>query len=166
LFYVGNSKGYVVAGSVAGAVVVVAVIFLTINPTIGLSPTPPDNANGTSVTSTAVSNATAPDMVLILLRGSEDSSRPVAQYNPDTAEPISLATNAHIRFDSQDHRTPEGIKVLARDLDDGTMHILRKSYDVNNEFFINLDRGNYQLQVQATWFELGSYVYNFHIAVT
>lgn len=164
MFSVGNTKGYVIAAAVAGAAVVVAVIFLSTNTIIG-SPTPPDNSNGSSVTSTADVNATAPEMLLIVLRGSEDASEPVAQYNSDTEEPIPLAANTHVRFDSPDRRTPEGIKILARDLDDGTMHILRKSYDVNNEFFINLAKGNYQLQVQATWFEIGSYVYNFHVAV-
>lgn len=161
--FVGN-KGYAIAASVAGAAVVVAVIFLAINPIIG-SPTPPGNVNGTNVTRTATVNVTAPEMQLIVLRGSEDASEPVAQYGHDTEEPIPLAANTHVRFDSPDRRTPEGIKVLARNLDDGTMHILRKSYDVNNEFFINLAKGNYQLQVQATWFEIGSYVYNFHVAV-
>jgi hypothetical protein len=160
---VGN-KGYAIAASVAGAAVVVAVIFLAMNPIIGI-PTPPGNVNGTSVTRTATVNATAPEMLLIVLRGSEDASEPVAQYSHDAKEPISLAANTHIRFDSPDRRTPEGIKVLARDMDDGTMHILRKSYDVNNEFFINLAKGDYQLQVQASWFEIGSYVYNFHVVV-
>jgi hypothetical protein len=163
LSFVGN-KGYAIAASVAGAAVVVAVIFLAINPIIG-SPTPPGNVNGTNVTRTATVNVTAPEMQLIVLRGSEDASEPVAQYGHDTEEQIPLAANTHVRFDSPDRRTPEGIKVLARNLDDGTMHILRKSYDVNNEFFINLAKGNYQLQVQATWFEIGSYVYNFHVAV-
>jgi hypothetical protein len=51
-------------------------------------------------------------------------------------------------------------------MDSGAILLLRKSYDVNNEFFVNLDKGSYQLQVQATWFEVGSHIYKFNIAVT
>jgi hypothetical protein len=107
----------------------------------------------------------APKMLLVLLKGAEDSSEAVAQYEANNTEPIQLATNAHIRFDSPDYRTAEGMKAIARNMDDGSIQLLRKSYDVNNEFFINLGKGHYELQVQASWFDKGSFVYRFDIMV-
>ena len=105
-------------------------------------------------------------MLLFVLKGDEDSSDRVTQYEANSTEPIELLGEAHIRFDSPDYRTAESMKVVARDMATGTIHLLRKSYDVNNEFFVNLDKGSYQLQVQATWFEVGSHIYKFNIAVT
>jgi hypothetical protein len=104
-------------------------------------------------------------MMLVVLQGDEDSSSAAVWYEENNTEPIQLARNDHIRFDSPGHRTAEGMRVLARELDSGNIERLRKSYDVNNEFFINLNKGNYELQVQASWFEVGSYVYKFNVAV-
>jgi hypothetical protein len=105
-------------------------------------------------------------MILVVLQGNEDSSKPVTQYDANNNQPIPISSNEHIRFDSPDYRTAESMKVVARDMDSGAILLLRKSYDVNNEFFVNLDKGSYQLQVQATWFEVGSHIYKFNIAVS
>jgi hypothetical protein len=96
-------------------------------------------------------------MMLVVLQGDEDSSSAAVWYEENNTEPIQLARNDHIRFDSPGHRTAEGMRVLARELDSGNIERLRKSYDVN--------KGNYELQVQASWFEVGSYVYKFNVAV-
>jgi hypothetical protein len=121
-----------------------------------------DNSNSTKIN---VASSEIPKMMLVVLQGDEDSSSAAVWYEENNTEPIQLARNDHIRFDSPGHRTAEGMRVLARDLDNGNIERLRKSYDVNNEFFINLNRGNYELQVQASWFEVGSYVYKFNVAV-
>jgi hypothetical protein len=106
-----------------------------------------------------------PNLVLVLLEGAEDSSAPVARHDPNTGETISLQNNAHIRFESAKVRPPESLKVLAEDLDDGRIIILRKSYDVNNEFFINLEQGKYELRAQASWFDRGTFFYTYGITV-
>ena len=41
------------------------------------------------------------------------------------------------------------LKVLAVDLGDGGMTILRKSCDENNEFLVNFGQGKYELGAQA-----------------
>ena len=161
-----NSKrGYIIAASaaVAGGVV----LFLFSSGTLGgLFPAPdktPDVKNNTTI---ATTSKEPPKMILVVLQGNEDSSKPVAQYDANNTQPIRISNNEHIRFDSPDYRTAESMKVIARNMDSGAILILRKSYDVNNEFFVNLDKGSYQLQVQATWFEVGSHIYKFNIAVS
>jgi hypothetical protein len=57
------------------------------------------------------------------------------------------------------------MKVIARDMDSGAILLLRKSYDVNSEFFVNLDIGISQFQVQASCFEVGNHIYKFNIMV-
>lgn len=108
-------------------------------------------------------------MMLAVLEGSEDSSSAVAQYEPDGDQVISLPPNSHIRFEPSDYRPADSMRVIARDLGDGTVDTLRKSYNVNNEFFVNLEEGRYQLQVQASWGgEAGSsnsHVYRFNVEV-
>jgi hypothetical protein len=57
------------------------------------------------------------------------------------------------------------MKVVARNLETDTIHILQKSYDVNNEFFAKLQKGSYELRVQATWAELGTHYYVFNVLI-
>jgi hypothetical protein len=163
-----NSKrGYIIAASVAAVVAGGIILFLFSPGTLGgLSPATdktPDVKNNTTI---ATTDKGPPKIVLVVLQGNEDSSKPVAQYGANNTQPIPISSNEHIRFDSPDYRTAESMKVVARDMDSGTILLLRKSYDVNNEFFVNLDKGSYQLQVQATWFEVGSHIYKFNIAVS
>lgn len=173
-------KGYIIAATAAAAVVVIAgIIFRFAANNVGEDGegTPPpddatttvaeDNNNGdnSNSTKTNIASSEIPKLMLVVLQGDEDSSSATAQYEENNTEPIQLARNGHIRFDSPDYRTAEGMRMLARDLDNGNVERLRKSYDVNNEFFINLNKGHYELQVQASWFEVGSYVYKFNVAV-
>lgn len=160
------NKG-VIAASAAGAVIVVVTIIFLLLPGVidGITPSPAvgaDNNNGS--TSIAFSDE-PPRIMLVLLEGPEDGSTSVAEYEANNVYPIELAMGAHIRFESPDHRTAESIRVVARNLDTGQIELLRKSYDVNNEFFINIDKGRYELQVHASWFEKGSFVYAFDILV-
>jgi hypothetical protein len=162
-----ESKRGIIAASAIGGVVVVAGIVFLLAPGIvgGIFPSPVNGGDDTNNTTTVASPGEAPKMLLVVLEGDEDSSSAVAQYEANNTESIQLASNAHVRFDSSDFRTAEGMKVIARDMDGGTIQLLRKSYDVNNEFFINLGKGHYELQVQASWFERGSFVYKFDIMV-
>ncbi len=161
-----NSKrGYIIAASVAAVVVAGGIILFLFAPGVlgGLFPASkaPDVQNNTTI----ASGKESPKMVLIVLRGDEDSSNAMTQYDADNSQPIQLVSNEHIRFDSPDYRTAESMKVIARDMNSGAIQLLRKSYDVNNEFFVNLGKGSYQLQVQATWFESGSHIYKFNITI-
>jgi hypothetical protein len=166
---VGNSKRvHIIAAYVAAVVVAGGVILFMFSPGTlgGLFPTTdktPDIKNNTTI---ATTNKEPPRMILVVLRGNEDSSKPMAQYDANNAQRIQISSNGHIRFDSPNYRTAESMRVIARDLDNGAILLLRKSYDVNNEFFVNLDKGGYQLQVQATWSEVGSHIYKFDIEVT
>lgn len=160
------NKG-VIAASAAGAVIVIgAIIYLLVPAVPGGTRSPPavggDNNNNTA---TVASSGEPPVIMLVLLQGPEDASAAVAQYEGNNTEPIQLASGAHIRFDSADYRTAESMKVVARNLETGQIELLRKSYDVNNEFFINVDKGHYEFQVQASWFEKGSFVYGFDVMV-
>ena len=162
---VDSKRGIIAASTIGGAVVVIGVVFLLAPGVVGgIFPSLADG-DDTNNTTTVASPEEAPKMLLVVLQGDEDSSSAVAQYEANNTEPIQLASNAHVRFDSSDFRTAEGMKVIARDMDGGTIQLLRKSYDVNNEFFINLGKGHYELQVQASWFERGSFVYKFDIMV-
>jgi hypothetical protein len=161
-YAVAKSKRGIIAASAIGAAVVIGGIVFLSGPNIigGLS-----SGDISSNNTTAVAGLQAPKMVLVVLKGDEDSSNAVTQYMANNTQAIHLATGAHIRFDSPDYRTAEGMKVIARDIDGGTIELLRKSYDVNNEFFINVGKGHYNLQVQASWFEKGSFVYQFDVLV-
>jgi hypothetical protein len=163
---VGKSKRGIIAASAIGAVVLVGGIIFLLAPNIMGSLLFPGAKGNSNNTTTVASSDQAPQMLLVVLQGDEDSSNLLTQYEANNTQPIRLASGAHIRFDSPDYRTAEGMKVIARDVDGGTIDLLRKSYDVNNEFFVNLDKGSYQLQVQATWFEVGSHIYKFNIAVS
>jgi hypothetical protein len=157
-----GTKGIIAASAIGAVVVIVGILYLLAPNVIGGSL--PSATNNNNSTTTATSDQT-PEILLVVLQGDEDSSKPVAQYEANNTEPIPLASGSHIRFDSRDYRTAEGMKVIARDVDGGTIELLRKSYDVNNEFFINLGKGHYELQVQASWFEKGSYVYGFNVKI-
>ena len=104
--------------------------------------------------------------MLVLLKGAEDASTAVAKYDPENSGTISLQSNDHVRFESPDSRLPESLRIIAEDKADGHISILRKSYDVNNEFFINLEEGEYQLRAQASWSDKGNFVYTYDITVT
>ena len=162
-----SKRGYVIAASVAAAAVAGVVSFL-FSPRIlgGLFSTADKINDVPNNTTVAPPAGEPPKMLLFVLKGDEDSSGHLTQYVANNTEQIELLPEAHIRFDSPDYRTAESIKVVARDMTTGTIHLLRKSYDVNNEFFVNLDKGSYQLQVQATWFEVGSHIYKFNIVVS
>lgn len=152
-----KSKKGLIAASAIGAIVVAGILFL-LAPTIVPPRVDVDDT-------TKIASPESPELLLVVLQGDEDSSSAVAQYEANNTEPIQLGSNAHVRFDSSDYRTAESVKVIARNMDDGSIQLLRKSYDVNNEFFINLGKGHYELQVQASWFEKGSFVYMFDIMV-
>lgn len=156
-----GKKGAIAASAVGAAVVVAAIVYF-LAPGVMPSPLVDDNSGNTTIAS---SGGERPKMLLVLLEGSEDASGAVAQYDANNTEPIQLASGAHVRFDSAEYRTAEGMRVTARDIDTGTIQLLRKSYNVNNEFFINLDHGHYVLEVQASWFERGSFGYRFDIQV-
>jgi hypothetical protein len=156
-----SKRGIITASAIGAAIVIGGIVFLSGSNIIGGLSSGDKSSNNT----TAVAGLQAPKMVLVVLKGDEDSSNAVTQYMANNTKPIHLATGAHIRFDSPDYRTAEGMKVIARDIDGGTIELLRKSYDVNNEFFINVGKGHYNLQVQASWFEKGSFVYQFDVLV-
>jgi hypothetical protein len=162
-----NSKrGYIIAASVAAVVVAGIAVLLIFSPgTFGLFPAIDKSQDVKNNTTIATTSKEPPKIILVVLQGNEDSSKAVAQYDADNTQPIQVSSNEHIRFDSPNYRTAESMKVIARDMDSGAILLLRKSYDVNNEFFVNLDKGSYQLQVQASWFEAGSHIYKFNIAV-
>ena len=152
----------VIAASAIGAAAVIAGIAYFIAPGMMLPPQVDANNDSTTIASPSVE---PPKMLLALLEGPEDASGAVAQYEANNTESIQLASGAHVRFDSADYRTAEGMRVTARDTDTGAIQLLRKSYNINNEFFINLEQGRYELQVQASWFEKGSFGYRFDIRV-
>ncbi|MEW6603696.1 MAG: hypothetical protein AB1351_03275 [Thermoproteota archaeon] len=156
-----------IAASAAGAVIVIGAIIYLLVPGVlgGTTRSPPAVGGDNNNTTTVASSGEPPVMMLVLLQGPEDASAAVAQYEGNNTEPIQLASGAHIRFDSPDYRTAESMRVVARNLETGQIELLRKSYDVNNEFFINVGKGHYEFQVQASWFEKGSFVYGFDVMV-
>lgn len=156
-----KGKKRVIAASAIGAAAVIAGVVYFLAP--GMMPPQVDGNNDN--TTVASPNGEPPKMLLVLLEGSEDSSTAVAQFESNNTRAIELANGARVRFDSADYRTAEGMLVTARDLDTGAIELLRKSYNINNEFFINLEQGHYELQVQASWFEKGSFGYRFDVRV-
>jgi hypothetical protein len=150
-------KGYIVAGGGLAGVFAALMVFAPMaSPD---SPQEPAADNGTTVASER------PSLMLVLLEGAEDASIGVAKYDPENSGTINLQSNDHVRFESPDIRLPESLRIIAEDKADGHISILRKSYDVNNEFFINLDEGEYQLRAQASWADKGSFVYTYDITV-
>ena len=151
-------KGYIVAGAgLAGAFIALMVFAPMASPN---TPQEPVANNSTTVASEQ------PSLLLVLLKGAEDASTAVAKYDPENSGTISLQSNDHVRFESPDSRLPESLRIIAEDKADGHISILRKSYDVNNEFFINLEEGEYQLRAQASWSDKGNFVYTYDITVT
>jgi hypothetical protein len=146
---------------IAAVTLISLVVFTTYrNQLFGLDDNDIDVAKGTDIA--AASHQ--PQMVLTVLKDNEDDSPGVRQFQANNTGPIPLAQGQHIRFESPDSRTPDSLKVVAVG-PTGTVHILLKSYDVNNEFFINLDSGNYELKVQARWFNQ-TYFYPFNVNIT
>ena len=152
-----GTKAYVIAMGISLAVVITAVFILTGQLTARSS-----KAFGNA---TEVASSARPTLLLILLKGAEDSSQEAASYEPDNSETITLKTNDHVRFQSPDNRMSDSMKAIAKDKSSGSIFILRKSYDVNNEFFVNLDKGEYQLRVQASWFDKGTHVYLYNVSI-
>jgi len=121
--------------------------------------------SSTNVSSAAITESISrPRLVLTILKGNEDSSVGIGSYEENSTNPIVLAEGQHIRFESPDYRRSDGMKVTAMG-PDGNIHILLKSYDVNNEYFINVDRGTYEIRVQARWVD-NTYFYSFNVQVT
>lgn len=149
--------GYIVAAGVAAAAIIG--VLMLFNPISRLNGLPSNGSNGTNISSEQ------PTLQLILLEGPEDASAAVAQYTPNSNETINLQSDAHLRFDSPDARPPDSLRVTAHDLEDGQILILRKSYEVNNEFFVNLEQGKYQLRAEAAWTDNGPFLYTYDIAV-
>jgi hypothetical protein len=158
------NKGAIIASAIGAVIVICAAVYFLAPGIFGSPSPPPAGGDGNGNPTTTASEA--PRMLLMLLESAEDASPAVAQYEANNTEPIQLASNAHIRFDSPDYRTAESMRVIARDVNTGEIELLRKSYDVNNQFFVNVGPGNYEFQVQASWFERGSFVYDFNIMVT
>lgn len=150
--------GYIVAAGLAAAVAIGIVVLL--NPT-----TRTGGATITADGNVTTIAADRPTLELVLLEGAEDASTPVAQYSSYANETISLKSNAHLRFESPEIRPPDSLRIVAHDLEDGSVLILRKSYDVNNEFFVNLEQGKYELRAEATWADKGPFLYTYDITV-
>ncbi|HEX2013837.1 MAG TPA: hypothetical protein VLA68_01295, partial [Nitrososphaera sp.] len=100
-----GKKGAIAASAIGGAVLIAGIVFLLAPGSIFPPVTDGDDTNNTT---TVASSGEAPKMLLLLLKGVEDSSEAVAQYEANNTEPIQLATNTHIRFESSDYRTAEG----------------------------------------------------------
>ena len=149
--------GYIVAAGVAAAAIIgVLVLF---NPIARLNGLAAGGGNETAISSEM------PKLELVLLEGPEDASAAVAQYAPNDNQTITLQSDAHLRFDSPDARAPDSLRVTAHDLEDGRILILRKSYEVNNEFFVNLEQGKYELRAEASWADNPPYLYTYNISV-
>lgn len=157
-----TSKGVIAASIVGGLVAVGALVYFLAPGIVTGRPVPniaDEPANNTRIA------GEPPTMYLLLLETAEDVSPSVASYEANNTAPIQLRPDAHIRFESPDHRTPESIRAVARDIDTGEIVLLRKSYDVNNQFFVYVDKGHYDIQLQATWAEKGSFMYKFDVLV-
>ena len=161
-----RSKGIVIGASIAAAVVIVMAVSLsggTNNPLLGPMSSKESNKSDMSNGVVVASQNTPPRMVLAVLKTDEDNSAGTTFFDANNTEPVALIEGQHIRFESPDYRMPDSMKVIAMD-SSGNVHILLKSYDVNNEFFINLAKGNYELKVQARWLE-HTYLYSFNVVV-
>jgi len=120
----------------------------------------------TNNTTSVAGSGSAPILELFVLAADQDNSKDTVKYEANNTQPIELGRNQHIRFDSTENRMPDSIIVTARNVDNGNVQLLRKSYDVNNEFFVNLGKGNYKFEVVARWFDVGTHNYEFKVAVT
>jgi hypothetical protein len=159
-----NSKrGLLVVASIVAVITGAFVLFSS--PVFQSLFTLPKNDNKSANNTDIASVEDSPSLVLVVLKGDEDHSPGIKKFKTNNTDSIPLVVGQHIRFESPDYRAPESMKVIAKNTDSGTIRILLKSYNVNNEFFIRLEEGSYQLQVQATWFELGTHFYTFNISV-
>lgn len=158
------NKGAIAASIVGGLVALGAIVyFLAPGIITGIIPIP--NRVEETDNDMIIASPSVPRMQLLLLESADDNAPVVARYDANNTEPIELASNAHIKFDSADYRTAEGMTITARNLNTGEIELLRKSYDVNNQFFVNLDNGSYDIQVQAKWAEKGTFSYKFDVLV-
>ena len=112
---------------------------------------------------TEVAAAMRPHLVLVRLAGDAENSDGVASYEPDNKAPIHLRESDHIRFQTLNNRDPDSMRVIAFDKS-GKINVLLKDYDVNNQFFANIEKGEYELRVEARWFD-ETYFYSFNIAI-
>jgi len=112
---------------------------------------------------TEAAAAMRPHLVLERLASDAENSEEVASYEPDNKAPVTLREGDHIRFQTLNNRDPDSMRVIAFDKS-GKINVLLKDYDVNNQFFANVERGEYELRVEARWFD-ETYFYSFNIAV-
>jgi len=105
-----------------------------------------------------------PRLILTVLNGNEDNAKGVASYDENNTNPIVLSEGQHIRFESPDYRRSDGMRVIAME-PSGEIHILLKSYDVNNEYFINVSKGAYEIRVQARWLD-NTYFYTYKVQIS
>lgn len=112
---------------------------------------------------TEAAAAMRPHLVLERLSSDAENSDEVASYEPDNRAPITLREGDHIRFQTLNNRDPDSMRVIAFDKS-GKINVLLKDYDVNNQFFTNVEKGEYELRVEARWFD-ETYFYSFNIAV-
>jgi len=151
--------GYIVAeGIVIAAIIGLVVLFHPLGNTGGTPPIIDNNSTGVA--------SEQPALELVLLEGAEDASKPVARYAAGNNETIYLQIGSHLRFESPQSRPPDSLRVVAHDLEDGSVLILRKSYDVNNEFFVNLQQGKYELRAETSWVDKEPYLYTYDITVS
>jgi hypothetical protein len=165
---IGNKLVAVLSGVAAVAIILIILAYTGSIPSIGplqggSVPNGQDSSPNTAP-SESTSSVTRPKLVLMVLKGNEDNSEGIATYEANNTKSITLAEGQHIRFDSPDYRRPDSMRVIAIE-PSGKIHILLKSYDVNNEFFMNVNKGPYELRVQARWLD-STYFYSFNVQVT
>lgn len=157
------SKFYIVIATIASITFASAIIAVFAIASLS------NNSSGLNKTTNIANLNETPKMVIMILKDNADHSNSTAEFEANNTQPIIITTGTHIRFDSVDHRTPETINVIAQQLsntNNGKIFVLRKAYDVNNEYFVNLQEGHYTLKVAAEWIEIGSRNYDFDIIVT
>lgn len=110
-YCVSANKG-VIAASVVGALVAIGAIVYFLVPGVLVDILHPMNSGDDGNNTTTIASPGAPRMQLLLLEGPEDGSTAAASYEANNTEPIQLASNARISFDSPDYRTDEGMRSL------------------------------------------------------
>jgi hypothetical protein len=161
-----STKGVVIGAPIIAAVVIIIALSLSggaQNPILGQTLSKESDKSDIPKDAVVASLNTPPRIVLAVLKSDEDNSAGTTFFDANNTVPIALLEGQHIRFESPDYRMPDSMKVIAID-SSGVVHILLKSYDVNNEFFINLGKGSYELKVQARWLE-HTYIYSFNVTV-
>lgn len=91
----------------------------------------------------------------------------VAEYLASNTQ-IPLETNGIIRIEAADDGAIRGLRVLAKNLDTNDTQVLRRINDsiYANEYRVNLNGGNYELQARVTWADETSSVERFSVAVS